>query len=262
MKSDMRTISDLRLEQYVLGELSEAETREVRDALEADTAVRERLEGITRSNKEILFSFPAVRMAPAIEERARESAAPVRRQPFMTLLVPLAAAALAVVSIVGIRAAVLRGSVVEDTTRPKIGELHLIVYRKTADGAEALKNGAGVSRGDTLQIAYVAADQKYGAIFSIDGRGVVTFHLPQDYAGQSQYSPELDQKGEAALPFAYELDDAPAFERFFFVFSKSRFDLRDIRKAALDLAASPNAAASGNLRIASGLGVYSLVLKK
>ena len=263
MKSDPRKISDLHLEQYVLGELSAEEGRAVRDALEADEILRARLEEIKRSDGEILASFPSVRMAPLIEERMRsESASPRRFPPVLTFFVPLAAAALVIVSVIGVRGAIMQSTGSgQDVTRPKI-QPHVLVYRKTADGIEKLENGLRVRRGDVLQLAYFSGEAKYGVIFSIDGRGVVTFHLPPDYAGQSQFSQELDQQGETALASAYELDDAPAFERFFLVWSFSRFDVREVRKAAVALAADPAAADTGNLRIPGGLSVYSLLLKK
>jgi hypothetical protein len=263
MKSDSRMISDLHLEQYVLGELSAEEARAVRDALLTDESLQARIEEIKRSGGEILSSFPAVRMAPLIDERLRGGpVSPRRFPPVLTFIVPLAAAALAVFSIIGIRGAIIQATGSgRDVTRPKIPP-HMLIYRKTADGHEKLTDGSEVRRGDVLQLAYFSGEAKYGVFFSIDGRGVVTFHSPQDYAGQSQFSPELDQQGETLLPFAYELDDAPAFERFFFVWSRSRFDLREIRKAASALSGDPGASRAGSLRIPPGMSVYSLLLKK
>ncbi len=263
MKNDPRMISDLHLEQYVLGELSAGEARAMRGALEADEILRSRLEEIKRSNGEILASFPPVRMAPLIEERMRSrSASPRRFPPVVSFFIPLAAAALVIVSAIGVRGAIMQSTGGgQDVTRPKI-DPHVLVYRKTAGGIEELANGSSVRHGDVLQLAYFSGVAKYGVIFSIDGRGVVTFHLPPDYTGQSQFSPELDQQGETALASAYELDDAPAFERFFLVWSSSRFDVREVRKAAVALAADRAAAAAGSLRIPGGLSVYSLLLKK
>jgi hypothetical protein len=261
MKRDSGMISDLHLEQYVLGELSARDTESVRDALKTDGNLRTRLEEIKRSDGETLSSFPPVRMAPLIEERKRSASASPRRAPF-AVFVPLAAAALVVVSVVSVGGIVSRmqGSG-QDVTRLK-GVERLSIYRKTAEGAELLEDGSLVRRADVLQIAYSAGEAKYGTIFSIDGRGVVTFHLPPDYVGRSQFSPELERQGQTVLPSAYELDDAPAFERFFFVFSRSRFDLKDVQKASSALSADPGKARAGSLRIPSGLSVYSLVLKK
>ena len=91
----------------------------------------------------------------------------------------------------------------------------------TASGAEILQDGEKVGEGDTLQIGYVAAGQAYGVILSVDGRGTVTVHLPS----ASSVAQPLDQEGIVLMPFAYQLDDAPEFERFFFVTSKEEFDL-------------------------------------
>ncbi len=262
MKSGSREISDLRLEQYALGELSAGEAREVQEALESDERARVRLEEIKRSDREIRDSFPPVRMAPLIEERLREAASSRRRPSFLNALVPLAAAALVTFTVLGVGGVFTPDTGAEqETTRVK-GKTELFVYRKTADGAESLADGSAARRTDMLQIAYNAGLAKYGTIFSMDGRGVVTFHLPPDYSGGKQYSPELDQQGKTVLPSAYELDDAPSFERFFFVYSGSRFDLSEVQKAAASLSANPSAAMNGALRIPSGLSVYSIVLKK
>lgn len=76
-----------------------------------------------------------------------------------------------------------------------------------------LESGAAVAAGDVVQVSYVAAGNRYGVVVSIDGRGVVTLHHPPRVADV----PRLRARGEVPLPYAFELDDAPAFERFFFV---------------------------------------------
>jgi hypothetical protein len=261
----MVRVSDLHLEQYVLGELSAQERDRVRDAIAADESVRARYEALERSNEEILSAYPPGEIVALIQERTRSAEPSFRRAPpYMTYLLPAAAALLLFVSAYTVRDRIfpqLAGASRQEVTRVKAAT-HLSIFRKTAAGAEELAGGSGVRRGDVLQIGYTAGDMKYGAIFSIDGRGVVTFHLPENYRGQTLVAPVLDEKGQTVLPFAYELDDAPGFERFFFVFSHSRFDVRDIEKAARTLSSNPQAADNASLRLPSGLNVYSLVLKK
>jgi hypothetical protein len=58
-------------------------------------------------------------------------------------------------------------------------------------------------------------------IFSIDGRARVTLHFP----ASERETPSLDSSGEVVLPYGYRLDDAPRFERFYFVTSAEEFSV-------------------------------------
>lgn len=107
----------------------------------------------------------------------------------------------------------------EDTSRIKGNGSRLYIYRQ--DGLEAVKldSNAKVSEGDTLQISYIAAGAKYGAIISIDGNGTITQHFPYD----NNQCEELETSGEIALNYSYQLDDAPSFERFMLITSSQPF---------------------------------------
>ena len=65
-------------------------------------------------------------------------------------------------------------------------------------------------------------------IVSVDGRGVVTQHLPRDGAQAARLSAE----SQALLDVAYELDDAPRWERFYFVAGSAPFDTAPVIEAA------------------------------
>ena len=77
----------------------------------------------------------------------------------------------------------------------------------------ASRTGTLARSGDLVQIAYRSDGLAYGAIFSVDGRGAVTRHLP---AAGEQAVPLAKRD---TLDFAYELDDAPRWERFYLVAS-------------------------------------------
>jgi anti-sigma factor RsiW len=64
MKSDARVISDLRLEQFVLGELPEREALELRTALETDGGLRARLEEISAPMRRSCPAFRPSGWAP------------------------------------------------------------------------------------------------------------------------------------------------------------------------------------------------------
>jgi anti-sigma factor RsiW len=259
-----RTISDLILEQYHLGELAAAQRRIVQEELAHDEVLRGRLAAIAKSDEEIRALYPAERVVPLIKEKGRERAANgrgSRRLPTLAWAVPVAAAALILLSL----PLVLR---TQDDTRLKGAAPHLLVFRKTTAGAEELRPGAVARRGDVLQLSYAAGDAKYGVIFSVDGRGTITWHAPAGYSGGPRSAPPLDPKGPVVLPSAYELDDAPGFERFFLVYAAAPFDVAEIERVARTLALHAAEGGFGSpgergvLSLPRGLGQFSLLVKK
>jgi hypothetical protein len=97
----------------------------------------------------------------------------------------------------------------------------------------------------------------------MDGRGTFTWHIPAGYAGGIRTAPPLDPKGPVVLPSAYELDDAPGFERFFLVFAAAPFDVSDVESAARSAGSGLGTAADrGVLLLPRGLGQLSLRVKK
>jgi hypothetical protein len=256
--STRHTISDLVLEQYNLHELSAAQERMVRGELERDEILRGRLAAIQESDTEIRSAFPAERVVPQIRERLlREGAgAPnrTRRVPTTAWAVPAAAM---VLFLVLVPLVTRQGG----DTRLKGIAPHLLVFRKTTAGAEELRPGAVVRKGDVLQLSYAAGDARYGVIFSVDGRGTLTWHVPARYAGGAYAAPPLDPRGPVVLPSAYELDDAPGFERFFLVYSTKPFDVSEVNPLAHAL--TQRAAGDGAvLSLPRGLGQFTLLLKK
>lgn len=258
---DGTRLPDLILEQFALGELPEAERSRVQAAIEEDPSLRERLEEIRRSDEAILADYPPAEAAADIRRRALEPVPPrgLRgRRSFMPVFMASAAA----LGLVFIGAFAFRGILFpskDDMTRPKGGTASLSVYRKTQVGVEELRERASARAGDLLQLRYGAGSASYGAVFSIDGRGELTFHLPAGYRGEAAAAPELDPKG-AALSSAYELDDAPAFERFYFVSSAEPFDMAQLWGAATELAGKKSE--TGEPRLGSGLSFSTLTILK
>jgi len=106
-------------------------------------------------------------------------------------------------------------------TRSK-GDPSLHVFRQTAKQPEMLGPKTLVKAGDVLQLRYIANGDRFGFIASVDARGAVSLHLPENGGPAAELSPS----GERALPHSYELDNAPGFERFVFVSSTVPFDTR------------------------------------
>ena len=225
-------IPDWLLERLAAGELPQPRAAELRERLQTQ-GEEHRLSALAASSAEILATFPPERIVPEIERRAAaKRTRPVAVRHLWTLsMVTACAAGLAVVLVVRDHKGASGPSPSED--QPEIigikGDLKpaLRIYRKTGSGSELLSAHATVHRGDTLQIRYVAAGKHFGVIVSLDARGLLTFHLPES-AGLAI---ALDHDGERALSHAYELDDSPGFERFFFITSDAPFTTAAIAQA-------------------------------
>jgi hypothetical protein len=243
-----------RVERLALGELSGEE----RGLLERQAAARgedlgRRVESLRASNDEILSQYPAEMMAARIEARLdgrrefrqrRASASPAVR--WFAGLGALGAAGAAVLLFVNSGAPtpprhgaprIMGESVVSgESVRIKGAESKLVVWRKSSKKAERLEDGDSARAGDLLQLEYNAAGAPYGVIVSLDGRGAVTLHHPLRPDGDARL-----EKGVTALDFAYQLDDAPAFERFFFVTSQKPLKIKEIIHSIEELSAEANA---------------------
>jgi hypothetical protein len=289
MKEERGRVPDLILEQYALGELPRKEEARLRSAMGSDQSLRRRLEEIERSNAEILADHPPERMAAQIRSRLeqgerdadRDSIGRFRPSPgaraaavlARRAAIPAAAAFLALAGALAFRGGLGSPPSDLDDTRAKgdtakgaavysaAAAAGLHVFRKTATGSEELPNGALAARRDLVQLSYSSGGARYGAILSIDGRGSVTFHLPLSYSGGSGESPALDGRPGTALGSAYELDDAPSFERFFIVLSEKPFALSEVYDDARKLASRPDAA-NAPLPLDSRLGQSSIILRK
>lgn len=255
----------LVLERHLLGELSQAEQASLHKRLAAESPLQARLAALDEEREQILRTYPPATLVPAIELRLyHESARRARHERGWSwqLWAPaggaLAAAALAV--------ALLQPP---STTRPETAELEatrekgqhtqLLVFPRPAPGAEprALVDGAEVASHELLQVGYVASGKRHGVIVSIDGRGEATLHFPAAPELSTRLSP-----GQILLPSAYELDDAPRFERFFFVTSTRAIPVAAVLTAARKLASDEAHAGSAPLALSPDLEQTSLLLLK
>jgi hypothetical protein len=233
------------VERLALGELDAAAAADVRRRLAAEGRdVEVELSALAASTREILETHPPARLAAAV--RARAAARAPRR---WLVVAPLALA--------GVAALVL-------VARPAPRSTN-----ETREGGETgledvrIKSAAevGVYRhrdGDLLQLTYRAPTDAFGVLISIDGRGQVTVHWPEAAA----LAARLSAKGEVRLPSAYELDDAPAFERFFLVSADAPFPLAPVLDAARALATRPAAARAQGIALPRSLHQTSLTLTK
>jgi hypothetical protein len=225
-----RKIPDLVLERYRLNELPETSQRAVEHMLAADPALRARLEALDRSDADI-----RARYAPLIA--LHDKPAPSRR----LVLRVLTAATLGVIALLvffalprAVRNSGDEGRIKGTTaSRPS-----LAVYRRTPSGSERLADGDIVRPGDLLRVGYTSAGRAYGMILSIDGRGALTMHLPPN--GSEAVSLAQDAR-TTLLDHAYELDDAPNVERFYFITGPRPFPVSGILAAARAARSAPDA---------------------
>jgi hypothetical protein len=265
---------DLLVEQLALGELDEARAAPLRAQLEREVAEGgpDRLAEIATSNAEILADYPPERVAEDIRRRINRAEAAGRSRSSLWLLAPTLAAAAVLIWVVTRddepttvahhdTSATLVDDGEPEPTRIKGGvEPHLVIDRQTASGHERLAAGELIAGGDLLQVSYVPAGRREGVIVSIDGAGVVTLHHPSDAAAE----PSLSEGNEVPLAHAYELDEAPDFERFVFVTRDGGpASVAEVMAAAEQLASNLTQAESAPLSLpGEGWMQHSILLRK
>ncbi|MDD5223083.1 MAG: hypothetical protein PHE84_03760 [bacterium] len=250
-----RVVPDFLLEQLILGELPPEKEAEVLRDLEAEPGGRDRLARLRASNQDILGTYPPEKAAAEINRRLALTRSEPRTRPARSrtwVLAPVLAAAAAVLFFVILP--LERGPEVSLQTSRVKGSPGLMIYRKVPQGVEELGRGSRVRPGDVLQVSYRAAGAAEGVIISVDGRGAVTLHFPVSPDNPTT----LNGEGAQALPRAYELDDAPDFERFFFVTSDQPIAIETVLAAGRALGAEMKKA----LVLPDGLRQVDFLLSK
>lgn len=216
-------LPDVIIERYRLAELPPGEIARIDARRQRDAALRDRLAELDSSD---------AALQPDVERiAARISRQPMRRSRRAGW--PMAAVALVGVLFVAVLLVRMRppadGGSADDRIKgtPIAHTPALAVYRRTADGSERLRDGAVARAGDVIRLGYDAAGQRFGLIVSIDGRGTVTRHLP----ATGERATALDDARIVLLDQAYELDDAPMWERFYFVAGETPFAIEPVVQA-------------------------------
>jgi len=242
-------LPDVVLERYRLQEMTPADRATIAARIARDPDLRARLASLDESDAALGAE------TERIARRLPAPAATIRRRPLIWVMpVAVAAAALAIVVIA--RSTPPAPASLDRIKGAEIGaQPGLALYRRTADGSERLADGAIARPGDVIRVGYHAAGRAYGAIVSIDGRGAVTMHLPSD----GTRAAALQSASTVLLDKAYELDDAPKWERFYFVAGASPFELGAVVAAVRAAAQSPAAA---HLPLPAGLDQSTFTLQK
>jgi hypothetical protein len=229
----MSSLPDWLVERAALDEVTPASRERVERADPRELA--DRIAALRAENVAELAAYPADPAVAQIEARvARETkreAARRRRASLIAITVASAGVAVAIALLV-IRPreeapviAVVDDASVESPEYIGIkGQTRLAIYRYAGERAELLAADDLVRPGDRLQVRYKPARRTYGVIASIDGAGAVTLHHP----AREDAPPEATALAgtTTTLPHAYALDDAPRFERFFFITADRPIDVQ------------------------------------
>jgi hypothetical protein len=258
MSADHR-VPDILLERYRLNELPKDEADRMAARLGQDARLRERLAALEASDEELRRGSMAERLEQGTRRKLAEAGAKPRRASLYWALPAMAAAVVVVIAVAARTApppADGQPAAAEDRVKG-IGPA-LALYRRTAEGSETLADGAVARKGDLIRVGYRAAGRSYGAIVSIDGGGSVTMHLPPagDRAAPLKHEPTV------LLEQAYELDDAPLWERFYFIAGDAPFDIAPVMQAARDAAARASRLPAAGLALPRGLQQSNFTLQK
>lgn len=218
----MNPLPELFLERLAAGEVLE-------DPRAGTPDVPTRVADLHRSDRDLLATFPPSRWVPRIIEGVRSRSHPPRVGWSVLGTVIVAALALLIV-------AMPRASDPDVRTKGP-GAPSLQVMRKLGASAEPLDDGARVVAGDVVQLSYRIPVRQHGVILSFDGAGQVTVHLPASGMTAPAIGP-----GEGRVDHAYQLDAAPAFERFVLLTSSEPFAVDDAVAAARATATARNGA--------------------
>ena len=228
-------IPDWKLEKYLTGDLPAEEMREIREMEATDEIFAGRVKMLREDNAAILKRLPFEKLSEKIAMmpgRSNAGADNTVRVNFK--LVKLAAAAALVLAVVTVAlfsqrsisqesaSQVMEVAMVDqnDDVRIKGLSARMEVWKKTGDSAVQMENLGEAREGDEIQLRYAVTEKCYGLLFSMDGNGTITMHM-----GQENRAVELEPGKMTTLPFAYKLDNAPKFEKFFFLTSKNEFEL-------------------------------------
>ena len=241
-------IPDWKLERYLTGDLPESDMREIREMEAADEIFANRVKMLREDSKAILRKLPYDRLAERLDSIPGRSvsgsgmfAGNGKLANFgIVKFVAAAALVLAVmtVAVFSQRSISQEGGTVlannadgsqlmevamvdqNDDVRIKGLSARMEVWKKTGDSAVQMENLGEAREGDEIQLRYAVAEKCYGLLFSMDGNGTITMHM-----GEGNKAIGLEPGKMTTLPFAYKLDNAPKFEKFFFLTSKDEFEL-------------------------------------
>lgn len=266
MSKDKEIIPKLILEQYVLNELSLEENERVQKALIDNDELEKEIEEIKKSTIKLHKKYDSNKIIREIELKAHTENVineienrDKKELRFWNRFFP-APVAMGILSLMLLITFIpINMDPPEESIRIKGIKPHLNIYRRIKDSVEILNEKSIVKEGDNIQLAYVSAGKKYGFIFSVDGRGTVTYHFPVDSYKEAAVL-NIEGEGEQLLPLSYELDDAPSFEHFYFITSDNIKNVKEALNYVEYL--KDNSAINWNKKVPGDVEKFSFLLRK
>ena len=233
-------IPDWKLERYLTGDLPAEEMREIRDMEATDEVFAGRVKLLREDNAAILKKLPFEKLSEKISAmpgRSNGAGNTVRVNFTLVKFAAAAALVLAVVTValfsqrdITVPAQSANGTMdvamvtdVENAmgdTRIKGLDARMEVWKKIGDSAVQMSNLDEAREGDEIQLRYSVPEKCFGLLFSMDGNGTLTMHM-----AEGNKAIALEPGKMTTLPFSYKLDNAPKFEKFFFLTSRDNFEL-------------------------------------
>ncbi len=233
--TDVKQISDFKLERYLLGELPEVEMAALRKREAEDELFAARVKMMREEGERFLAENPFSGLEDKLENDQRSVERSLWLRVAAVLVVAFGIFSVVVLNrqtdIVNDTSATSGMDVamadVDNGTRIKGMTAGLEVWKKMGDSAVQMVNLGEAREGDEIQLRYRVPQKCFGMLFSMDGNGTVTMHM-----GEGNRAVELEPGKMTTLPFAYKLDNAPKFEKFFLLTSGEmfEFDGNDIDK--------------------------------
>ena len=241
-------IPDWKLERFLTGDLPKEEMKKIQELEATDVIFAQRVKMLRDDNKAILNKLPFEMLSEKIEAENAANLDTAKENALRFNIVKFAAAAVFILAVALVAFMAQRETVVtvenvgsdiaqnaqdlqnaqvalaetQSDTRIKGLDARMEVWKKTSAGIVKLQDLDSVSEGDEIQLRYSVPEKCFGLLFSMDGNGALTLHM-----GNGEKSIELVPGKMNSLPFAYKLDNAPYFEKFFFVTSTNQFTVEE-----------------------------------
>ena len=217
-------VAEITLERYRLKELPADVMAGLERRLRTDDQLRRRVDALALSDEQMQTGDRLELVAARVRHRLAAERADAKRRGWTSVArwaLPAAVAAGVALMFLLPRTTFLSTGGDE---RIKGLDASLTLFRQVGAGSETLADGAVAHQGDVIRVGYRAAGRAYGVILSLDGRGNVTMHLPTSGDGAVL----LGREPTVLLDRAYELDDAPRWERFYFITGDAPFPIARI----------------------------------
>lgn len=227
-------VPDWKLERYLTGDLPDEEMRKIRNLEISDEVFAGRVRMFREDSRAILRKMPFETLSARLDMAPSQANGRGSAGSNIIKFAVAAALVLSVVTVALFSQKEITPSVAEqgagtdvamlvdsgNDTRIKGMDARMEAWKKTDGGIAKLEDMSDAREGDEIQLRYSVPQKCYGLLFSMDGNGAITMHM-----GDGDKAIALEPGKMVTLPYAYKLDNAPHFEKFFFLVSDTLFSI-------------------------------------